>query len=936
MKNKSRLRMVLVLIFALTFSLLSYAFLRANYLEAKELGEKYVEAFFTNFNIKYIFMGVNFIVLFFFTLFSNIGIKKGLKKFFAEENKEMPKLPNKSLALVISAIVSVVATNMFMGNIILFLSDASFGITDSIFNMDISYYMFTRPTIKLGLSYLSTIFTAQIVYTIVYYIIVLNRYFDGVNRETIRKSQLIKVILRNAKILAILFAATILVNTQDIVFNKFLTLSDTQKTELVGAGFVEATIKLWGYVIYSIVFIVSIYFAMRAFKKSDFKNIIKSLAFIPGYLVILFVVMATTDLLYVKPNELDKEKTYISENITNTKNAYNINADEYNLDYSGTLTVNEKEKYSNIISNIPVITQDIVLTSLEDTQTSTGYYTYKNATISRQVINGKSQLCYISPREIESESTTYDNKTYEYTHGYGEVAVSASTTNDQGNVKYIQKGTDGQDNTLGITEPRIYFGLQTNDIIATNTKNKSEYDYTDLNGKEYTYSYDGQAGLQLNFLDRLVLGIKQGDLKLAFSTNVTSDTKILLNRNIRERAKKALPYLLYDENPYTVVDNNGDIYWVLDGYTTSSQYPYSTYTTIQYENSKMSINYIRNSVKVIINAYDGTMKFYITDRTDPVAMAYRNVYPSLFEDIDSTIPEDISSQFIYPQYLYNIQAKMLEIYHNVKTDVLYRCNDIWDPISYITAQTTNLFKTSANEMNSYYTMLKTSNSDTEKFGLVKMYALSGRTNISSYLVGTTSGGTNSLSLYKFSSDTNLLGPNQLDKQIDQDAKIKAQLDALNVTGTKITKKMIVVPIDNTIIYVEPVYQTMLNESVVPELKKVIVASGSKLAIGNNLEEAIINLLSQEAVDIEINNTEDVDGLIDAIIKANTNLKESNKNDDWEMIGSDVKQLQNLIDSLNQMVKANDKNNNTNNTTSENSITNTDTTTGNTNVINTSK
>lgn len=922
MKSRSKTRMIVVLIFALTFSLLSFAMLRANYLEAKELGEKYIQTFFTNINIRYIFMAVNFVILFFFILFSNIGIKNGLKKFFIEEKKEIPRLPNKSLAFVIAAITSVIATNMFLGNLILFFSNASFGTTDFIFNKDISYYMFTRPTIQLAINYLTTIFIAQIIYTVLYYIIVLNKYFDGVNRETIRNSQLINVILRNAKVLAILLGVATLLNTQGIVFSKFLVLDNTQKTEIVGAGFVEATIKLWGYRIYAVIIVASVWFAIRSFKKSNFKGILKSLAVIPSYLVVLFIVMTATDLLYVKPNELDKEKTYINQNINSTKNAYNINAEEYNLDYSGTLTVEEKEKYSNALENIPVVTQDIVLTSLEDTQTSTGYYTYRNAAIAKYDINGKSELCYVSPREIASESTTYDNKTYEYTHGYGEILVAASKTTDQGNVKYIQKGTDGQDNVLGIKEPRIYFGLETNDIIATNTKNRSEYDYTDASGKEHTYTYDGEAGLQLNFIDRLFLGIKNGDLKLAFSTSVSSDTKILLNRNIRERAKKALPYLLYDEKPYTVVDKNGDMYWVLDGYTTSSQYPYSTYTNIEYEGAKWEINYIRNSVKVLINAYDGTMKFYITDRTDPIAMAYRNVYPSLFEDIDSSIPVDISNQFVYPQYLYNIQSKMLEVYHNVKTDVLYRCNDIWEPVSYITAQTTKLIKTSTNEMGSYYTMLKTKNSDAEELGLVKMYSLSGRTNISSYLVGTTYGGSNYLSLYKFSSDTNLLGPNQLDKQIEQDETIKSELDALNVTGTKITKKMVIVPIDNTVIYVESVYQTLLNESVVPQLKKVIVASGSKLAIGNNLGEAIINLLSQEAVDLEITNTEDVDGLIDAIIKANNNLTESNKNNDWEMMGSDVKELQSLIDSLNQMVKENENKTNTTTDESNNTVENT--------------
>ena len=295
------------------------------------------------------------------------------------------------------------------------------------------------------------------------------------------------------------------------------------------------------------------------------------------------------------------------------------------------------------------------------------------------------------------------------------------------------------------------------------------------------------------------------------------------------------------------------------------------------------------------------MTYYITDRTDPIAMAYRNIYPDLFTSLDEQIPEDISEHMVYPEFLYNVQAKILKIYHNVKPDVLYRADDVWDIAKYNSSKS---IKSTGTYMEPYYTMVKTNDGD--QLGLVQLYTPDEKQNIRAYLVGNTKNGENKLKLYKFSSDSNIVGPMQLDKQIEEDETISAELEALNVTGTKLTKQMIAVPINNTLLYVEPVYQTMLNESEVPLLKKVIVASGNKVAIGDDLQKALTNLQSKYAVDIEVENTDDVEGLIDAIIKANKNLDESNQNNDWEMMGKDVKKLQDLITSLEKVKQKEDK------------------------------
>ena len=909
--KKSKIRMFAVILFILIFSAVSYIQLRGSYLEYLELGQNYIDVFRTNLMYKYTIMAINFVVLFLIIYFTNRGIKKGLKPFFEKEKKEMPKLLNKSLALVISIIVSAIMSNIMMQKIMLVMANTSFGLTDPIFNLDIGYYIFQKPLIEMFVFYFLGIVIGLTIYMAIYYILVFNRYFDGVEADMLRNSLFMKKLLRNAMLIIIGVAVLTILNVQNIMLGKILTVNDD--IEITGAGITEATIKLWGYVIFAFVIIICVYKALKSFKKRETPKVLKSLAIIPGYLVLLFIVMMGFDLIFVKSNELDKEKVYISENIENTKNAYNLNIDEANLEYSGTITEEEIEQNSSIVNNIPIISEDAVLTTLKNTQTSTGYFTYREANLAKYKIGEEEKLVYLSPREITSSGRTYSNKTYEYTHGMGEIITSATSSDESGNIEYVQKDISGKDEQINISEPRIYFNVGNEGIIATNTKNKQEYDYTDEQGNDQTSTYNGEAGLQLGFLDRLVLGIYKGNINLAFSSEITSESKILINRDIIKRAKKALPYLMYDGNPYTVISDDGKIYWVLDAYTISSSYPYSQYTELEHEGQTRDINYIRNSVKVIIDAYDGTMKYYITDRTDPIAMSYMNIYKTLFVDLDEEIPEDISEHFVYPELLYNIQSQILEIYHNVKPDVLYRADDLWDIAKY-NSGTSN--RGVGSYMEPYYTMVKTDNGN--ELGLVQIYTPNEKQNIIAYLVGTIENGENKLQLYKFPADSNIVGPMQLDKQIQEDEAISAELETLETTGTKITKNMIIVPIENTLLYVEPIYQTMLNESNTPILKKVVVASGNKVAIGDNLEKALQNLLSKYAVDIEIENTDDIEGLIDSIIKANNNLTQSNENNDWEMMGKDIQKLQTLIDSLEKMREEENKNN-TNNTTTANDV-----------------
>lgn len=906
--KQNKIRKTIVTIVLILAAIILYIIERGQYLEIKEIGENYLPIFWQNLRNISITAILNFIIVFTVIYISTSKIKNGLKTFFEDEKKAMPKLPQKSIAFIIATIVTIATSGYILQKALPCFYNTQFVATDPVFGLDIGYFVFIWPFLELITMYALVAIIAATVYMAIYYLIVFNVYFDGISRESVKKSNIEKQALSNLKKIIVLFAILILLLTQNIGVQKFIVLSDeqTENYSIFGAGITETTIRLWGYVGLSIIMVLSVFKAIKEFTKGNTKKIIKALLWVPAYLVILAVGMLGFNLIYVNSNELDKERTYIAENIKNTKKAYGIDIEEDVIKDEGTITQSAITANSETISNIPIVNAENVIKDLEGSQTTKGYYKFTRAQIGNYTIDDKQQLVYVTPREIASAKATYNNKTYEYTHGFGAIITSATSTTSSGNINHIQKSFEQTDEVVNVSEPRIYFGLETNSTVVTNSNNKKEFDYPTENALSNTENtYDGPAGLKANFLDRLVLSLREKDVNLVFSGNVKSDSKIITNRNIIQRAKTVMPYLEYDQNPYLVIRNNGELVWVLDAYTTSNNYPYSQRTMLENNGiTKKEINYIRNSVKVIINAYTGEVTFYRTDKTDPIAMVYEKTYPDLFAKEE--IPEDISNHFVYPEYLYSIQAEVLERYHNIQPDVLYRSDDIWDIATHNTSS--KMTSTKGTAIKPYYTMLKTSDSNSSRLGLVLPYTPYGKQNIKAYLVGSCDeNGNNVLKLYNYTEDSNVLGPMQLDTQLSQDERISKEIDSLNVTGTKISKDIIIVPIDNTLLYVEPIYQQYVNETdSLPVLKKVVVASGTKVAIGDTFTQALTNLVSQYAVNIEVGNSDNIDELVSLIIKANNNLKTSTQSSDWEQIGKDTKKLQTLIDRLEEVKAELDK------------------------------
>ena len=525
-KIKNKKRVILVISFLILFAIYAVVNLRGEYLKTLGIGQEYLTVFEQNLKYKIGMILANFVTLYILTYITTKFIHRGLRKFFVEEKIEMPKLPNKSICLIFSVIISIIASVMLTEKAIMAINVSWFGITDPIFNIDIGYYIFQKPFIEAMLVYSIILGIVYTIYIAAYYIITFNVYFDkGIDPETLKKNTFLKHIITNIVLIVLAIAGLTLINTQNVLNSKFLSLSSEVK--LYGAGLIDSIVKVWGYRIFAIIIPLCVIMAIRNFKKENFKKVMIWLSALPIYLVILFVVMLGFDLLYVNRNELDKEKAYIQNNIAFTKKAYDIEIEEIEIENSATLTIEDVDNNKEVINNINLLNEANILESLKQYQSNSGYYSYNVAIPQIYNINEENQLIYISPREIVSNDRTYNNKTYEYTHGYGIIAMSASNVDENGNLSYVQSQFESNENLIKINEPRIYFGLETNSPIITNAKNKKEFDYPITSTNISTNVYDGEAGLKLNFIDRIILAIEEGNMGIAFSGNITKESNII-------------------------------------------------------------------------------------------------------------------------------------------------------------------------------------------------------------------------------------------------------------------------------------------------------------------------------------------------------------------------------------------------------------------------
>lgn len=678
---------------------------------------------------------------------------------------------------------------------------------------------------------------------------------------------------------------------QDILIGDMLQKESVKGAYLTGAGFLDVNIKLWIYRIISIVIIIAVYNFIRGIKKEESKKILFSIILIPAALIVVFIVNIAIDSIFLRGNDIDREKEYILQNIRATEEAYNINVENKEIAKGTDITSEKIKKDSELIEKLPMVTPDVVKETLEnntDNKEKKSLYKYGNPNL---VKNGDA-YDYLTTREIDDKDKTLTNKIYKYTHGNFGILTSSSKVNKNGYLLNVSEKFEGQElNGTKIKEPRLYYGENTNSNAIVNAKDIKEYDYptSTLTNKEN--NYNGKGGIKLSLLERIALAITKGSTELIFNNNIVENTKVLLNRQIIERAKKILPNIRYDKDPYLVVKDDGGLAWVIDGYTVTSRYPYSQKVSIEADKGgKERINFIRNSVKVVIDAYNGTVDFYVTDTTDPFISTIMKTYPTLFKNYNE-LSENIKKQMRYPQYLFDIQAKVLTTYHNSDVDNIYRADDRWE-VAEVSGSGTR-------SSTSMYTLLK--KGDELKPAIITTYTPEKRKNIVSYLVGQTENGANKLTMYRYNEKSEL-SLSFIDTQIEKDEKVQKEMRELTTLGTELKTVRILLPYEDTTLYIKSIYQVFLNEDSVPVLKKVIVANKGKVGIGNTLKEAMQRMLTENAIDIDVRDLANEDELKDAIIKQNKTLKDVMKQGDFEYTGKDIQRLIKLVDQLEEVSK----------------------------------
>ena len=898
------LAMIILLIAVLVYAAYGYINLKIQYLEYKEIGDNFVDIFWTNLKIQAIIFIVTFVVTFIVFYITNIFIKRGIKNICERQDSKYVRTPNKSLAVVISLLLAVMFSTTSYQTVLEFLNATWFNISDPIFAKNISYYIFQRPFYIMLVERLTTLLIAVILYTLAYYIVAIGVLMsEGVDKNILKDSSFIGHNFINIILFLIVRAWGFALSVEGLLFSNFLQTEIGDKvTSLAGAGFISVNILRYAYMILPYLIIACILVACITLARRKIKKTVIILAIIPGYLVLTFIVTNFVNLFIVSPNELELERKYIEYNMEYTKKGYNIDIEEEQYNITTDVTQEVVNNNKETIKNTRILDYDSTLKVLNQYQTIKGYYRFNDSDIASYNVNGEEKAVFISARELDQSALkdkNYINKRFQYTHGYGVVVNSVNEIDENGYPQFIIK--DIKDNIsnggIYIKEPRIYYGELTDEHVVVNAKNIKEFDYPEGDEEIENYTYTGNSGIQLTFENKLLMAIKNNDPKLIYSQYIDNNSKLLINRNVVERAQAVAPFLEYDKDPYLVITEEGKLVWVIDAYTTTNYYPYSQITQINKttENGipyKKEFNYIRNSVKVLVDAYDGTTKFYIVDREDPIVMSYYKMYPTMFENIDAGVPDEIWQHMRYPEYLFNIQSDIIEIYHVKNVDVFYRNEDLW-------IDSTHNNGTKEVEMPAYYGI--TTINGQKEFALMKQYTPYNRKNIISWIaVKSNKYEYGKMKLYTFSKDSNIVGPMQLDNQIDQNSEISKDLSLWSSGGSSIIRSMVVVPVGNTLIYVEPIYLAAMNESQIPAIKKIVVSNGTYIAIGNTFEEALNKLVNKDAITITVDNTETIDGIIDTIIQTNKNMKEAAANSNWETYGTYMQKMDDLINQLENM------------------------------------
>ncbi len=697
-----------------------------------------------------------------------------------------------------------------------FFNPTRFGVTDPIYNRDIGFYVFQLPFLNQIYSWLLvTLILSGLGAALVYFI---RRSFLFIPPRTWRIAPAAKGHL------AVLVAALFFLGAYGFWLELYKLLF-FKRGVVFGPGYTDMTTQLWVLEFLIIMSLIAGATVVVWIFRRDWR--------IPAFGIAAFIVVlilgrgiypAAVQKFKVVPNEVVLERPYLEKNIQYTRLAYRLDRiGDKEFPASENLTLADLRRNDATIKNVRLWDHEPMLSTYGQLQEIRTYYKFPDVDNDRYEINGEYRQVAISPRELSYSalpSRTWVNEHMTYTHGYGVVKSPVNRISREGLPEFFIKDIPPVSTTdLKITRPEIYYGESSNEYVFVKGK-RPEFDYP-VGDKNVYSRYEGKGGVPLTFWRKLLYAARFGSLTILLSDDIPAGSRVMYYRNIKNRVSKIVPFIHLDNDPYPVVTPEGRIVWFVDGYTVTDRFPYS-------EPVRGLGNYIRNSVKAVVDAYDGTVALYISDPEDPIIRTYAGIFPGLFKSM-SEMPPALQKHVRYPQGIFSIQARMYRAYHMRDPQVFYNKEDLWSvPARAVQGRD--------QQMEPYYTVLRFPEEQKAEFIVMIPFTPSNRDNMSAWMAARCDAPHyGEIIVYNFPKQSLIYGPRQIEARIDQDTEISKQLSLWSQRGSQVIRgNLLAVPVEKSIIYVESLYLAA-ERGQLPELKRVIVAFGNSIAMEETLD-----------------------------------------------------------------------------------------------------
>jgi uncharacterized membrane protein (UPF0182 family) len=730
--------------------------------------------------------------------------------------------------LVVIAFLSGVRASGNWETVLAFFNATPFGTADPLFNRDLGFYVFTLPFWRLLYGWAMLLLAATLVLSLLLYVL---------QRSLVLTAQGPRVAAGARTHLLILGALLLAVKAWGFWLDAF-DLLFSGRGVVYGASYSDVNASLPLLRVLSILALLCALACLVQLWRSGWRFLLAGIAVLALVWVGgLGIYPALLQRFRVVPNELVAEGPYIAHNIRMTRQAYGLDRiEEKDFPAEETLKAEDLNRNSPTVKNIRLWDHRPLLTTFSQLQEIRTYYKFVDVDNDRYLLDGEYRQLMLSPRELSTRhlpSRIWINEHLTYTHGYGVVVGPVNRISPEGLPEFFVKDIPpAATGPLKVTRPEIYYGEIANDYVLVRTKSQ-ELDYP--SGDKNVYStYAGKGGVPVSsFLHKLAFAARFGEIKILLSNDLTGESRVLIYRQIAERVRQIAPFLRFDRDPYIVITAEGRLVWMIDAYTVTDRYPYSTPI-------RELGNYIRNSVKATVDAYDGTVNFYLADPGDPIIRTYARAFPGLLKPLDQ-MPADLRSHIRYPEDLFTAQARMYSTYHMEDPQVFYNKEDLWTiPRKALEGR--------EREMEAYYTIMRLPGEKKEEFVLLMLFNPSGKDNMIAWLAARSDAPNyGRLVAFNFPKQKLIYGPRQIEARIDQDPIISQQLSLWNQRGSSVIRgSLLAIPIDQSLIYVEPLYLAASERGSLPELRRVIVAYGNQIAMEPTLEASLQRIFGGRA------------------------------------------------------------------------------------------